>query len=39
VAIAADAVKAWPGARPERVLFCCFDRSMAQRYDASLATT
>jgi O-acetyl-ADP-ribose deacetylase (regulator of RNase III) len=39
VAIAVDAVKAWPGARPERVLFCCFDRTMAQRYDAALATT
>ena len=37
VAIAVDAVKAWPGARPERVLFCCFDRTMAQRYDTSLA--
>ena len=38
VAIAVDSVNAWPGARPERVLFCCFDRTMAQRYEASLAT-
>jgi len=38
VAIAADVVRTWPGARPEQVLFCCFDRTMAQRYDASLAT-
>ena len=38
VAIAADVVRTWPGARPEHVLFCCFDRTMAQRYDASLAT-
>ena len=34
VAIAMDTVEAWPGARPQRVLFCCFDRTMAQRYRA-----
>ena len=39
VAIAVDSVKAWPGARPERVLCCCFDRSWAQRYDTLLAAT
>jgi O-acetyl-ADP-ribose deacetylase len=39
VAIAVDAVKTWPGSRPERVLFCCFDRTMAQRYDTLLAAT
>jgi O-acetyl-ADP-ribose deacetylase len=37
VAIAVDAVKAWTGARPERVLFCCFDAGMAQRYASILA--
>jgi O-acetyl-ADP-ribose deacetylase (regulator of RNase III) len=36
-AIAVDAVKTWPGVRLERVLFCCFDRTMARRYDDLLA--
>ena len=39
VAIAVDTVKSWPGARPERVLFCCFDRTMARRYGDLLAAT
>jgi O-acetyl-ADP-ribose deacetylase (regulator of RNase III) len=37
-AIAVDTVRTWPGARPERVLFCCFVRAMAQRYETLLAT-
>jgi O-acetyl-ADP-ribose deacetylase (regulator of RNase III) len=39
VAIAVDTARTWSGTRPERVLFCCFDRIMAQRYDDLLAAT
>ena len=38
VAIAIEIVKSWRGMRPGQVLFCCFDRAMAQHYDALLAT-
>ena len=37
VAIAVDTVRTWSDAQPERVLFCCFDQAMAQRYESILA--
>jgi len=38
-AIAIESVRDWRGPLPERVLFCCFDPRMAQRYRAILAAT
>ncbi len=39
VRIAIDSVRAWPQPLPQRVVFCCFDQAMAQRYRATLAAT
>lgn len=36
-AVAVEAVRAWPAASPQRVLFCCFGEAMAARYRALLA--
>lgn len=32
VRIAVDSVRAWPEGLPQRVVFCCHDTAMAQRY-------
>lgn len=37
VPIAVRAVREWEGAKPSRVVFCCFDGGMANRYRAMLA--
>ena len=38
-AIAIDTLRSWPSALPERVLLCCFDAAMAQRYRATCAAS
>ncbi|MCD9098090.1 O-acetyl-ADP-ribose deacetylase [Luteimonas fraxinea] len=37
VSIAVDTVRAWSGASPTQVLFCCHDAPMLARYEAALA--
>ncbi|MCD9008123.1 O-acetyl-ADP-ribose deacetylase [Luteimonas sp. XNQY3] len=37
VAIAVDTVRAWAGASPKQVLFCCHDAAMLKRYESALA--
>lgn len=37
IPIAVESVRAWRHASPERVLFCCFDERMAERYREALA--
>lgn len=37
VSISVDTVRAWTGALPTTVLFCCHDAAMLTRYEAALA--